>query len=561
MRFSLRNKLLVLNFSIVILTGLFVLLTLHNAFIERLQKELQKRGIFMAQHLARTVEEDLRRENYPGLKTRLYDFMNTDNDIVYILVKNNKGEIIAHTFKEGLTPELKDMEVPDTTASPHIVRFKTDKGDVFDITAPVSDGQLGIVHLGLAGKPITESISALQKKTIEIILFVLIISTAISLYFSMKIIRPLKSLEQASQELAKGNLKYRVDIKTADEIGLLAKNFNAMAENIERMHRELTESYRELEQEVKERKTIQAELDRSIRFLNNIYDSIIDPFVILDRNFKIIRANNAYASLKNRTVEELINKTCYRVLEGRDSVCDGCVIEKTLKLGRTCVKEKRVIRPDGTQAWLELYTYPLYDQDNQITHVIEYTRDITDKKNAEEQRQRMIEELERISRTDSVTGLYNRRALLELLEYNLKRSQRYKTRLSVILTDIDRFKFINDNYGHPVGDEIIRRVGRLIKDTLRASDIMGRYGGDEFLLILSDTGLDGAMELAERIRRVVEKTDFVINENLVLRITISLGVIDCTDMTDVDEIIRLVDDALYASKKAGRNRSYTITVS
>jgi len=561
LRFSLRNKLLVLNFSIVILTGLFILLALHNAFIERLQKELQKRGIFMAQHLARIVVEDLRKENYLDLKSRLYDYKKIDNDILYIFIKNSKGEIIAHTFEQGLPAGLEDMEAAGTTASPHIERFKTDKGNVFDISVPVLDGQLGVVHLGLAEKSITESVSALQKKTIEIILFILLISAAVSLYFSMKIIRPLKALEQASQELARGNLKYRVDIRTSDEIGLLAKNFNTMAENIEQMHSELTESYRELQQEIKERKAIQAELDRSIRFLNNIYDSIIDPFVILDRNFNIVRANNAYASLKNRTVEDLINKTCYRVLEGRDSVCDGCVIEKTLNLGRSCVKEKRVTRPDGTESWLELYTYPIYDQNNQITHVIEYTRDITDKKNAEEQRQRMIEELERISRTDSVTGLYNRRALLELLEYNLKRAQRYKTRLSVILTDIDRFKFINDNYGHPVGDEIIRRVGRLIKDTLRASDIMGRYGGDEFLLILSDTGLDGAMELAERIRRVVEKTDFVINENLVLRITISLGVIDCTDMTDVDEIIRLVDDALYASKKAGRNRSYTISVS
>jgi diguanylate cyclase (GGDEF)-like protein/PAS domain S-box-containing protein len=552
-----------LNFSIVILTGLFILLTLHNALLERLQKELQKRGIFMAQHLARIVVDDLRRENYLNLKPQLYDYKKTDNDIVYIFIKNNKGEVIAHTFKQGLPAELKDIESTRAKESRHIVTYKTEEGDinVYDISVPILNGQLGVIHLGLAEKSITESASAITRKVLEIILFILFVSAAVSLYFSMKIIRPLKALEQASQELAKGNLKYRVDIKTSDEIGLLAKNFNSMAENIEEMHRELTESYRELEEEVKERKAIQAELDRSIRFLNNIYDSIIDPFVILDRNFKIIRANNAYASLKNRTVEELINKTCYRVLEGRDSVCDGCVIEKTLRLGDSCVKEKMVTRPDGTEAWLELYTYPIYDQNNQITHVIEYTRDITDKKSVEEQRKRMIEELERISRTDSLTGLFNRRALLELLEYNLKRSQRYKTRLSVILTDIDRFKFINDNYGHPIGDEIIRRVGRLIKDTLRASDIMGRYGGDEFLLILSDTGLDGAMELAERIRRVVEKTDFVINENLVLRITISLGVIDCTYMTDVDEIIRLVDDALYASKKAGRNRSYTISVS
>lgn len=559
--FSLRNKLIIINTLIVIIASALILVSLQNILYERLLDESEKCGLFMARHLADMSESGLLAESRMNLQQKIDNYKKADSDIAYIFILDSQGKPLVHTFKGDFPDNLKRDTLLNKKDAYQLERIETEYGLAYDISYPIMEGKLGEVHVGLKESVISETARTITRTVLVIALIVFLISGVFSVYFSTKLIKPLKVVEEASQELAKGNLKYRVDIKTSDEIGLLAKNFNTMAENIEEMHRELTESYRELKEEVKERKAIQAELDRSIRFLNNIYDSIIDPFVILDRNFKIIKVNNAYASLKNKSAEELINRTCYRELEGRDTVCDGCVIEKTFKTGDPSVKEKKIILSDGKEIWLELYTYPLYDENNQITHVIEYTRDITDKKRVEEQRKRMIEELERISRTDSLTGLFNRRALLELLEYNLKRSHRYKTPLSVVLSDIDKFKSINDRFGHPVGDEIIKKVGRLIKDTLRASDLMGRYGGDEFLLILSDTSLEGAMELSERIRRIIEKSEIRINETLNIRVTLSLGVFECTNMRDVEEIIRLVDQALYASKKAGRNRSYTITVS
>lgn len=559
--FSLRNKVIIVNTLIVIVASAFILVSLQNILYKQLLKELQKRGIFMARHLADMSEAGLLAESPEDIQLKIDNYKKTDPDIAYIYILDGQGKPLVHTFKGDFPDNLKSSPLSDGKGAYRIERVETEFGPAYDISFPVKEGKLGEVHVGLKESVISETSRTITRTVLEIALIVFLVSGLFSVYLLTRLIKPLKAVEEAGREIARGNLQYRVDVRRRDEIGVLAETFNNMAQSIEEMHRELAESHRELEAEVEERKVIQAELDRSVRFLNNVYDSIIDPFMILDRDFRIVKVNNAYAALKNRTVAELINKTCYRVLEGRDRTCGGCVIEKTIKTGDPSVKVKKTTLRDGKEIWLELYTYPIYDENSQITHVIEYTRDITDKKRAEEQRKRMIEELERISRTDSLTGLFNRRALLELLEYNLKRSHRYKTPLSVVLSDIDRFKSINDQYGHPTGDEIIKKVGRLIKDTLRASDLMGRYGGDEFLLILSDTALEGAMELSERIRRVVEKTDFVINEDLVLRITISLGVIDCSDMTDVDEIIRLVDNALYASKKAGRNRSYTISVS
>lgn len=559
MRLSLRNKFILVNILIVLFVAIGILIIIRNTLSKSLQEELQKRGEFIANHLADMVVDDLLTEDILNLKLNVSDYKKSDSDIIYIFIEDVYGGIVAHTFMQGFPTELEQVRLPNKNIGSRVKRFLSEVGVIYDISAPIYSGKLGFVHIGLSEKTIKNTLNSITHMVFLVISIIFLLSILVFGYFSTLITRPLEKLKIASGELAKGNFHYRIETESHDEIGLLGKTFNYMAENIDQMYKKLKESYNKLENEIQVRKAIEIELDRSIRFLNNIYDSIVDPFVIIDRNFNIVRVNNAYASLKDRSVEDLLHKTCFRELIGRDSVCEGCVIEKTIRSGNPSSKEKKVILSDGSEVWLELYTYPIYDKDNVITHVIEYTIDITDKKRIEEQRRLMIKELEKLSRTDSLTGLLNRRAVLELLEYNLKRTSRYKARTSVIITDIDNFKDINDSYGHPAGDEVIKGVAKTIKDALREPDIVGRYGGDEFLLILPETDLSGAMELAERIRRIVESANFVIGDNIYIKTTISLGVINCTNLTGVEEVIKLGDKALYTSKKEGRNRSYTIT--
>jgi|Deesub1362A_J573_1020465.scaffolds.fasta_scaffold00013_17 diguanylate cyclase (GGDEF)-like protein/PAS domain S-box-containing protein len=305
--------------------------------------------------------------------------------------------------------------------------------------------------------------------------------------------------------------------------------------------------------DITERKRAKEALQKSEKFLSTIFDSIRDPFSIVDRDYRIVRVNAAYAQIKNKPIETLVGKKCYEILYGRDSVCEDCVVEKTFSSSDPCAKDKRITLPDGAEIWLEIYTYPLFNEEGVLTHVIEYTRDITTRKKAEEERKRLIERLEHLSRTDGLTGLLNRRALLDKLEYEVDRAKRYGSELSVILCDVDSFKEINDTYGHAAGDKILRAVSETLSESLRRTDIAGRYGGDEFMLILPETSINGAVNFAERIRLALGDKEFQFTDKR-LTTSLSLGVTSLRENDDTDTLIKRADIAMYASKRSGKNK-------
>ncbi|HUJ19482.1 MAG TPA: diguanylate cyclase [Nitrospirota bacterium] len=160
------------------------------------------------------------------------------------------------------------------------------------------------------------------------------------------------------------------------------------------------------------------------------------------------------------------------------------------------------------------------------------------------------QQIERIAITDELTGLYNRRHVLDRFGEEFEKSARLKTNLSCIIADIDHFKNVNDRYGHLKGDGVLKEVGRLLKSTARAYDIAGRYGGEEFLIILPATSLEQAWNYGERIRMQVKET--MMDD---VQVTISMGVTEIqAGDASIDDLIRRADDALYRAKDAGRDR-------
>lgn len=159
------------------------------------------------------------------------------------------------------------------------------------------------------------------------------------------------------------------------------------------------------------------------------------------------------------------------------------------------------------------------------------------------------------AREDSLTGSYNRAHFMNLAEIEVGRSRRFRHHLSLLMLDIDHFKNINDEHGHQAGDLVIKAVVDACADNLRASDIIGRYGGDEFVILLPQTELNGANILADRIRNRVANAR-VSSDKKLLMSTISVGVasIPPPKIGDVFGLIRAADEALYAAKKTGRNR-------
>jgi diguanylate cyclase (GGDEF)-like protein len=162
--------------------------------------------------------------------------------------------------------------------------------------------------------------------------------------------------------------------------------------------------------------------------------------------------------------------------------------------------------------------------------------------------------LEKLSTTDALTGLRNRRYVGEVLTLEVLRATRYGTALSVLMADLDRFKHVNDTYGHPVGDAVLRSTGEAIAHLLRKTDVGGRYGGEEFIAILHHTDLEGAAVLAERLRHSVAAMECVGHDGSRFSITISIGIAQLGPNEDTASLVRAADAALYAAKAGGRNR-------
>ncbi|MCA1667299.1 MAG: diguanylate cyclase [Thermomicrobia bacterium] len=159
------------------------------------------------------------------------------------------------------------------------------------------------------------------------------------------------------------------------------------------------------------------------------------------------------------------------------------------------------------------------------------------------------------AQTDALTGLFNRGALLERLERELERSRRYGRSLTVIFFDLDRFKNINDTYGHQFGDRVLRDLARIATQTVRSIDLVGRYGGEEFVAVLPETDGAQALIVAERLRLNVARHRLDLPSGEAVGTTISAGVaVFPADATTMDTLIRIADTALYAAKAGGRNR-------
>jgi diguanylate cyclase (GGDEF)-like protein len=173
--------------------------------------------------------------------------------------------------------------------------------------------------------------------------------------------------------------------------------------------------------------------------------------------------------------------------------------------------------------------------------LMEY-RQIVDDKNRE---------LERLATTDKLTGAYNRIKFEEIIEKEIERIRRYRLPFSLIMFDIDRFKEVNDNYGHNAGDSVLRTIADIVKANIRTLDYFVRWGGDEFVIVVPESTLNEAYAMAEKIRKIVQNYRF----DNVGTVTISLGVVEALDSDTEDTLLKRVDDVMYKAKREGGNRS------
>jgi diguanylate cyclase (GGDEF)-like protein/PAS domain S-box-containing protein len=298
-------------------------------------------------------------------------------------------------------------------------------------------------------------------------------------------------------------------------------------------------------------------------------EAAANAIAITDVNGIIQWVNTAWVALTGYTKEESMGQDTRLIKSETHDPLFYTNMWQTILAGQVWRGEMTNRRRDGSLYCEEQTITPVLDGQGNVRHFIAIKLDITKRKQVEADLQQAREELEKanfelkaaleheqhLAHTDALTGVFNRRHLFELAEHEFEVAKRYGHPLSVIMFDLDHFKRINDTLGHAMGDQILERVTQIACAELREVDLIGRYGGEEFLIILPVTGAQRAWLLAERIRSSVETFYVAIGNNPVF-VTLSIGIAEMgyeTQDGSVENLIHRADEAMYRAKRSGRN--------
>jgi len=307
-----------------------------------------------------------------------------------------------------------------------------------------------------------------------------------------------------------------------------------------------------------------------IRYLAFVMDKISSAVIITDVNLQITHWNKGAEALYGWKEEEVIGHLVDNMCGTQFAVGQQLEAQKLLVADKVWQGEIIQQHRSGQTIWVYASVTLLEDGYGKFIGAVTINHDMTERKQAEEELlrtkesildinrtlRRAFEREQLASRTDSLTGAFNRRYFFELLEYEFSASRRYSRPLTLVMFDIDLFKQINDTYGHLTGDTVLEKIVSVVKSQLRETDVLSRYGGDEFVILLSSSNEQDALTLLERIRNELIASPFEVTGTK-LDLTISVGIASMhTSMEKSDQLVSLVDQALYAAKNAGRNRVF-----
>jgi diguanylate cyclase (GGDEF)-like protein len=343
----------------------------------------------------------------------------------------------------------------------------------------------------------------------------LLLVAAVAYIEGRAIVRTLRRLVDATRAIARGDLKQQVPVHGRDEFALLGRTFNEMAAQLQ---------------------TRLEELERQRGKLRDV----------IARFGEALGATHDIDQLMRLIVEAAVEAT---------SATGGVIVSRSgevIQAGRPGVGADKIEVPlttgDVTFGALLLFGDEFEDEDR-MTAVSLASHAVVALDNA-----RLHRIVERQALVDGLTGLANRRQCEETLASELARLERFGGPLALVVTDLDWFKDVNDRYGHPSGDAVLREFARLLQDTIRDVDLAGRWGGEEFLLILPGTDLAGGVQVAERIRAGLAGRIVLSPDGSPIPITASFGVAATPPGTTAAELFSAADAALYEAKRNGKNR-------
>ena len=302
-----------------------------------------------------------------------------------------------------------------------------------------------------------------------------------------------------------------------------------------------------------------------LHWMMDMLQSIDVGLVVMDRDYKVHVWNSFMANHSGIPAGDIIDKNIFESFpdisedwfkrKAESVFLLNCRSFTTWEQRPYLIKFKnyRPITGPADFMYQNVTLIPLTSVDGTVNHIGIIIYDVTDSAISSSELEQANDTLQALSRTDHLTRLHNRGYWEERLEEEYLRSKRTRQPCSLILFDIDFFKDVNDEYGHQAGDEVIRITAEQVRDKVRATDIPGRYGGEEFGIVLIDTTAESARFLAERLRKSIEALAIEYEDNEI-NFTISLGIAEISDeMRNYKEWLEYADQALYSAKDSGRN--------
>jgi diguanylate cyclase (GGDEF)-like protein len=371
---------------------------------------------------------------------------------------------------------------------------------------------LGVVA---AHDAIDATTAQIQGRLLMGLLLTLLVIAFVAYFEGRSIIRTVSNIGRAANAIARGKLDERVPVRGRDELARLGNAFNQMADQLQQRLEELESERHRLREAV---------------------SSFGDALAATHDTEQLLRA----------IVETAVEAT--GAAGGMLIGADGEVVE----VGSPGSGSDQLELPlrAGHETFGTLFLFGRsFDEEARLTAVSLAGQSVVALDNA-----KLHRIVERQALVDGLTGLANRRQCEEALRTEVSRSRRFGGPLSIVVGDLDDFKSVNDEHGHPVGDTVLREFARILERSVRDVDVAGRWGGEEFLLVLPGTDGEGAVRLAQRIRDYLEGRTLSTPEGVPVRITASFGVAEHRQHLEPEELVAAADSALYEAKRAGKNR-------
>ncbi len=480
--------------------------TVYRVVLEEIREYVKTEALHFADHLYYghydRIEEHLTSNPVPQIRDMIV--LSREG---YILASKERGFVLFEIY-----PEFEDvLYVEDTLVKP------ARDGSGFIVIEPVrlADGDedyedeeeiLGYLVVEVDNSYYNALIGSEMELALLIGMGVFVVILLVVKYVDSRFMDHLRHAFDMLERVGSGNMELQTFPRTGDEFETLYRGIKNMSERLK-------------------------ETLISRDYYKNIIDSLAEGLIVLGEDDYIREANASALGMLGG--EEAIGR---HVSEAVPSLYP--VLRRVIYGEETVYSERVRMVVSGEERYFLINArhrggFIVVTLDD-ITRMVEYER-----------------QLEEMSQKDYLTGIYNRRFVEDFLSAEIKRADRYGRPLSVILFDIDDFKKVNDTFGHDVGDEVLKGVVKRTLSCLRSTDVMGRWGGEEFLIVLPETDLEGATVLAERIRKAVEDREF----EKAGRVTVSLGVADYKKGESVFDLVRRVDRALYRAKERGKNRT------